>query len=329
MATETIPTNHPTNLRTPGPTTLSSIAFSIAGSVALVGNFFVVYLFKRRPQWLSKSHNRCILNLAITDILTAFSLFLIPKFIFSNGFYQVQSQNYLARELYCRIIWSHFIPFSLGVTSLYTCLVLSLERWLAVTKSLFYKNRFKPKHMNALIMASWVAGLATEFPITLGAGGVYDDPPVICHWTIKDNAKSKGVMLVLFLGQSLVPFFLIFAAYLDIFRTIKVSIRFEASAGTVNFNSLKRLKKVTQMTAIASFVLASCWLPSQLYFMVTTYSNIPTGFEHNVSMLNVLVFCNSCLNPFVYVFSNSAYRKAFKEIFNGFSIFKRGSRDAS
>lgn len=322
MVSEIIQSNNSTAVVNTGPNVLPKIAFSITGSAALVENLFVVYLFIRRPQWLSQPHNRCILSLAIIDILTALSVFFASKFIVDDSFYQVSSQSFITRELYCWVIWSQFFPYTFVVTSLYICLVLALERWLAVKKSFFYKNRFKTKHMNVLILVSWIAGVVNQILFIVSVRGVHVKASFLCHWKNDDTQASVFKRLALFLGQALVPFVLIFVAYVDIFRAIKESVKFRDAAGNENLKSLKRLKKVTQMTAIASFILVTCWLPGQTYFLLSASAYNPDDLLS--TLLNLLVFFNSCLNPFVYVFSNTTFRKAFKEHFCSFSVSRPG-----
>ena len=310
------------------PSTFSKVAYSVTASVALVGNLCVVYMFACCRKLLENPHNRCILNLALADILTALSLFSNPKFVLDETFYRVSSQTHVTRELYCRLVWSHYLPFSLGITSLYTCVVLSLERWLAVRKSFFYKNRFTTWHMNVLIMGCWIAGFASEVPVTFITIGVYDNASMICRWDMQNNLKSKVISIALFLAHSLVPFTLIFAAYVDVFRAIRASLRFVATAGSQSLSNLQRLKKVTQMTAITSFILLLCWFPCQFYFLLSTLGYAPIPLRNNPDdvhniILGVIAFSNSSLNPFIYVFSNPVFRKAFKEIFCGFSCFNR------
>ena len=181
MSSEVIQSNNETGYVAITPNTFSKVAYSVTASIALVGNLCVVYMFARRRKLLEKSHNICILNLALTDIFTALSILSNPRMVLDETFYQVSSQNYLTRELYCRIIWSKCLPFSLGITSLYIYVVLSLERWLAVRKSFSYKNRFTTWHMNVLIVGCWIAGFTTEIPVTFIATGAYDNASIICR----------------------------------------------------------------------------------------------------------------------------------------------------
>jgi hypothetical protein len=110
------------------PLTTGAILFSTQVSFSLMANFLVVFLFACRRHLLCNPHNRCILSLAITDILTSISVFTSPNFVLGENVYHPKGHNYLTRELYCRILWSNFLPFALGVTSLYTSVVLSFER---------------------------------------------------------------------------------------------------------------------------------------------------------------------------------------------------------
>ena len=112
---------------------VTKVIFSLTACFALIGNVLVLILFIRCPIWLKKTHNQCIFSLAVTDILTAISLFVVPKFLHDSDAYTVPS-SYLAREMYCPLVWSPFIPFSFGITSVYTCFVFALELCLSFVR---------------------------------------------------------------------------------------------------------------------------------------------------------------------------------------------------
>ena len=71
--------------------TVTKVIFSFTATLALVGNLMVLVLFARFPKWLKKKNYQCILNLAITDILTAISLLVVPKFVQDPDAYTVPS----------------------------------------------------------------------------------------------------------------------------------------------------------------------------------------------------------------------------------------------
>lgn len=298
--------------------TVGIILYGTETSFSLIANFVVVSLFVCCKRLLRNPHNRCILSLAITDILTSVSLLLSPDFILSEKFYKTSTHSYLTRELYCRIVWSRFLPFTLGVTSLYTSVALSFERWLAVRWSIFYKNSFKIRHMNMLIMVSWIAGITCEFPVILFTEGVYDQPTTSCRWNLSQNriaviCLSTGLLIL----QTVLPVVVVTLAYIDIFCGIRASLRFAVSARAENLNSTKRLKKITKVAAITTFVVAICWLPCSVSFFHSVLVDDTSDYPHHwfVMLVSLLTFGNSCINPCIYVFSNPELRSALKDVF--------------
>ena len=207
------------------PPLVSAILYGTIVSLSLILNFFVFLLFVCRNHLLYNPHNRCILALAITDILLSIAVLTGPDFLFGETFYNTKGHNHVKREVYCRLIWSKYLPYAIAVTSLYTSVVLSFERWLAVKRGMFYKNQFTVYHMNLLMIASWIAGIITGIPSTVLVEGVYDRPSQTCQFVL---AKSKLFNTLLptglFLLQVVVPLTLITFAYVEVFRGIKTSL---------------------------------------------------------------------------------------------------------
>lgn len=80
--------------------TTTKVIFSFVAILALIGNFMVLILFTRFPKWLKKKHYQCIINLAITDVLTAISLLVVPKFVQDPDAYPIplsKCRDYIAR----------------------------------------------------------------------------------------------------------------------------------------------------------------------------------------------------------------------------------------
>lgn len=71
------------------------------------------------------------------------------------------------------------------------------------------------------------------------------------------------------------------------------------------------------MAACATFAVVICWLPSQSYSLAAQLDHAPTETTFH-QVLNLLAFFNSCLNPILYGFTNSLFRKKFLEIFTRF-----------
>lgn len=299
------------------PLMIGAILFGGQATFSIGANLLVVFLFTCRKQLLSKPHNSCILSLAITDILTSISVLTSPNFVLGEKFYNPKGHSYLTRELYCRFLWSSWLPFALGVTSLYTSVVLSFERWLLVRRQIFYRIRFKLRHMNVLIIVSWVAAFITEVPVATFVEGVYNKPTEICRYTLdKDSVLTICLSTGKFLLQTVIPLAFITLAYFDVFRGIKTSLRFVASARAERFNGVKRLKKVTKLAAVTTFVLVICWIPSTVWYFVSLLLNDPSDDPHDpfLMFVRLLVFGNCCINPCIYVFSNPELRNTLRDM---------------
>ena len=297
---------------------VSTILYGIQGSFSLIVNLLVVLLFICRRKLLSNPHNRCILSLSVIDILTWISIFTSPTILISEHMYKPKGHSCLTREFYCRILWNKFLPFAFGLTSFYTSVVLSFERWLAVRRSIFYKIRFKTHHMNVLILAAWIAGFSSEIPMAFIVEGDYNQTTENCRYTVaQSKIPSKILPPMLFLIQAAIPLTLIILAYIDVFRGIKISLRFAVRAE--NVNNINRLKKVTKVAAITTFILVVSWLPCSLCFFVqlfVLYNPILDPSDPLIVVETFVIFSNSCINPCIYVFSNPELRNALRGVFH-------------
>ena len=296
------------------------IIFSIQASFSLIANLLVVVLFIHRTNMLRNPHYCCILSLAVTDILTSISVLTSPSYGFGEKFYSAKEYGYVARELYCRFLWSSSLLFTLGVASLYISAVLSFERWLAVRRCMFYKSRFNHRHMNALIIASYVLAFVSEVPFLIYVEGIYDHPTEICQYNflLIENSVYLCLLCGKLLFQTVLPLAFITFAYIDVFRGIRASLRFATSAGAESVNSVKRLKKVTNIAAITTFVLVVCWLPCAVWYFALLIVDDPVVkafVDRSFMFVTLLVSCNCCINPCVYVFSNPELRNALRGLF--------------
>ena len=284
--------------------------------LALSGNLLVVFLFIRNRGWLKKAHSILILMLAITDILTAICVLCVPLFIHESDVYTV-SENEFLRELYCRVVWSHYIVFSLGVTSVYLCLSLAIERWLAINKPLFYKQHMNSKRtIRLLVVIPWISGFGFESSaIVRTTGVILPDGTTSCQWNpdTSEWATRVAIAVVSFCGMILIPGILVLLAYVHILIKIKGTLKRD-SVRHQNFQKRSDrtdFKRVTLMAGLASLALLICWLPGQFYFMLSQMGYVEVHVMPH-RWLNVLALSSSGWNPIIYCFSNPQYREGFK-----------------
>ena len=296
--------------------------FACIATLALSGNLLVALLFIQNRGWLKKVHSILILMLAITDILTAICILCVPLFIHESDVYTVPENEFL-RELYCRVVWSHYIVFSLAVTSVYLCLSLAIERWLAINKPLFYKQHMNSKRAACLLaVIPWITGFVFDSSaIVWTTGVVLPNGTTSCQWKSDTSEWATRVTIAIasFCGKILIPGILVLLAYVQILVKIKgilkpLSVhRQNSNQRSENFN----FKRVTLMSGLASLALLICWLPDQFYFMLFQMGYLEIHPVPNY-WLTALAFSSSCWNPIIYCFSNPQYREGFKSELSSF-----------
>lgn len=302
--------------------------FGIIAIATLVGNTIVVVFFVKKREWLNKIHTCLLLALAIQDILTAICLLVVPRFVLPSGFYELPSHP-TYRQLYCSIIWSHYIPFALSVVTMYTCLMMAIDRWLAVLRPTSYRRYSSSKTLIASMMIlPWIAGLLLDIGTPLSAASSHvGNGSYVCilrgHVGWPQNRVARLLLTSL---RGFFPATLMVIAYTQMvmklmktrsrrLQTTNLSDATNCILSNSHHNETNySVQRITRMVFFASACVIICWLPDQVYFCLYE-TNVIKLDESTHSILHILAFLNTSLNPFLYAFSNSQYKDEFKKIF--------------
>lgn len=296
-----------------GNTWYTYLLYSLIVTVAFLGNGLVLYVLVTRPSHLKHSYNVFICSLAVTDIITAIML------IFSRFLYLPPIPDGKAsKEIYCRTIWSAWILFTLGYISIYTCLALTIERWLAVVKPHVYRA-VKRSHAIKAVALVWIVGMTVNMTTLFRVK--YSNEKKWCSWKPL-NVGNEEFPWLDFTLQSIIPFSTMIILYIHILFTLR----------RLPFMEIGRdnpLRRVTILAFAASSAMIIGWLPSRVSFMLSKFGYVDSsGVLH--FCLVMLAFSNSCVNPFLYGIYSSEFRKEYKEMFK-ISIFSSssGSKESS
>jgi somatostatin receptor 5 len=281
-----------------GNTWYTYLIYTLIVSIAILGNSLVLYIYFKKPQYLKQSYNVYICNLAVTDILTAIVL------IFSRYLYlpPPPTLSVGAKYAYCRVIWSAWIPFTLGYVSIYTCLALTVDRWLAVNRPHLYIS-LQAKYAVKAVVGVWLVGILVN--ITTIFRVKYDEEKEECGWK-KLAVGNDELPWLDFTLQSIVPFLTMIILYSHIVYSLN---RLKFVVGQQNHS----VKKVTCMALAASLALIVGWLPSRISFLLSKFGYVdPNSLFH--FCLIMLAFMNICINPFLYGIYCSQFRDDYRSI---------------
>ena len=194
--------------------------------------------------------------------------------------------------------------FTLGIVSVYTITCLSLERWFAVAKPAKYRAGFKSYRIYVMVITVWLVSFLFNAPhlfeMKLAPGNH-------CVWvSLTEGNVRKGVALVEFLGKFFIPLVITSLSFVSLWMKVKDSpALFQTNKGKAGVRLLR-------MCAIIAVVLAICWFPNQVYYLLFKFDITQMDTTaHQVTV--VMCMGNSILNPFIYCITNQSYRKHFTE----------------
>ena len=284
---------------------ISRTIFTIIAIAAFLGNGLVLgcYLKKRKRSNLTH-FDIFVINLALSDVLAGVFL-ILNRFLYLPEMPNTQPLAYL----FCTMLWGGYILFGLCYVSVYTCLALTIERWLAVVKPHMYR-RIKPKHIRMTLISVWLWAFLINSTVFISVDENLQDSK--CQW-VEPNF-GKNIFPILEISFScIIPFSIIICLYSHIVWKIRRMNNFL----TQSKNDYK--KRVTVIGLAASAALVLGWTPVKVSFMLR-YTSV--GGKHLQGPLHLvfimLALSNSFVNPILYGIYSSKFRHEYKEMMKGF-----------
>lgn len=276
---------------------LTKFVFSLIATFAFLGNSLVLYVLITRRSYLRHSYNVFIFSLAVTDVLAATFL------VFSRYLYLPPTpQAEISREIFSRIIWTAFGAFTLGYISVYTCLALTIERWLAVAKPSIYRS-IRPHHATKAVILVWIWGILLNIGVLFRA--TFSKTKQHCTWKVVNFAHDELPWVGLLL-QTIFPVTLMVIFYSHIIYTMK-------SFPNTSVSHRRSTTRATITALAASSALIIGWLPSRITFTMAKQGMVDPNGRFHYSLV-VLGFSNSCINPILYGIYSYQFRKEYKKI---------------
>uniref|UniRef100_H3AT99 G-protein coupled receptors family 1 profile domain-containing protein n=2 Tax=Latimeria chalumnae TaxID=7897 RepID=H3AT99_LATCH len=284
------------------------IIYSIIFLLGVSGNGMVIWIsgfkMKKTPSTI------WFLNLAIADfVLTVFLPFYIAQV----------SLNYhwpFGRVM-CKLCSAILVVNMYTSVFLLTC--ISIDRCASV----FYPVQMQNYRTNSLIalinLTVWVLGFVMSIPMLLFRNTYTFDNVTYClknfsyFAPVLDQKKSHSTTVIIsFLFGFLIPFFIITICYANIILRLKRK------------HNVKSNKPFRIMLAVivAFFV---CWFPYHVFSFIEIELQKPGFvFKTGMAIASCLIFLNSCINPFLYVFVGQEFKKKmwqsiFKSLENAFA----------
>ena len=283
-------------------TIVSTSLYGVLFLLGFLGNGLVIYVILRYTKMKTVT-NLYILNLSIADGLF---LMLLPMLMTT-----VMVKKWIFGEAMCKI---YFIINSINMfTGAFTLFVMAGDRFMAVCypiSSMRFRTIFVAKCACA---CTWVASFLVMFPVVLYSQTSLVRPgyyTCTIKWPDGELKSSDGYITYTSILGFVLPVFFICILYTLLLIRLK-----STGPAVISAERRRSHRKITKLVTLIIAVYIFCWLPYWMY-QIRLIAFPPKGQLPNweitlFTALTFLSYANSMLNPFLYAFTNEAFRDSF------------------
>lgn len=276
--------------------------------ITLSGNIIVclAVILDRRLRSLT---NCFIVSLAITDLLLG--LLVLPF----SAYYEL-ARKWPFGSILCNIYTS--LDVMLCTASILNLLMISLDRYFAVTTPLRYCQVVTPSRVAVGLVVIWTVSLMFSFlPIHLGwnTNGTEvqnTDPTCNMECTL---AVNRVYGLVDALLTFYIPLVIMCITYYRILKIAREQAkRINHTWGSTSMPPMVKEHKATVTLAVVLGAFVVCWFP---YFTVFTYRGVWGDSKVKGTPMSIVLwlgYANSALNPILYGTLNKDFRLAYQHL---------------
>ena len=245
---------------------------------SIIGNTLVLHAVWKTPTLRSPSMF-LLCGLALSDL--AVGAVAQPLFI-TNDLITLYRQSGAPIHMSLFLNIYNMLGFSLCGISLCTVAAISVDRLLAIQKSLLYPSIVTIPLVSRLLVVIWTACVilaSTQF------------------WHQKSLLIFMGTVICVCLCISTI-------SHVKIYQTVRhhrhaIQIQLQAvGSNTGNANNMSGLKKSAFNAFIVFLVLIICYCPYLVVYVISSFYSINDFLAR--SLASTIVFTNSSLNPFLY-----------------------------
>ncbi|KAL9980138.1 hypothetical protein ACROYT_G008684 [Oculina patagonica] len=280
-------------------TNLTSMIFYVFISLfTIFGNVLVCAAFIKDPyRQLRTLQNYYIISLGISDLLMG----IAAETLLIGTYWNDSEPVFVAHYLFAIIS---------GVSSLLNMAALSIHRYFAVNMPLNFQEVLTRRRILVSIAIIWI--YAVHFSVLPLVGWV-----------------DQNYQIYLYALGCFLPSVVIFLAYGGIFRSIRAHtqtlMQGPSMGNTALKNAISREKSTTKTMLIVLVVFLSFWFPFLLVdlIMVQCIECRTFGFHVARDVTLTLTYFSSCVNPLLYAWRVTQFRRAFIRVLGMRKIMAR------
>ena len=288
-----------------GVTILAVIIFILA----MIGNTLVIYIVFT-VNHMRSSTNTLIANMAFADLLMTIDIPYILKWLYvMNSWFGTFMGTVLCKFL-------HAVQVGSLAASVFSLVAISLDRSLAI---LFPMKKMMTRNAARFAIAmTWLGALALMLPLMITTKNIQLEGGdcMICDEYWPETMSQRVYITVLFVTAYVIPLIIIALVYcLTGLRLCRRKL-----PGHQNSTTHKKIqdlsRRATTMLITVAVIFTLSWLPLLALEMIRIYNStlfykIPVKVRFVIPWFG---YCNSAINPVLYVIFSGNYRREFYRI---------------
>uniref|UniRef100_A0A8D8WXB2 Tachykinin-like peptides receptor 99D n=1 Tax=Cacopsylla melanoneura TaxID=428564 RepID=A0A8D8WXB2_9HEMI len=283
--------------------------------VATGGNLIVIWIVLAHKRMRTVT-NYFLVNLSLADAMVS-TLNVTFNFVY------MLSSDWPFGRFYCKV--TQFVAVLSICASVFTLMAIAVDRYIAIIYPL--KPRVGRRTTLCIALGIWIGSIILSLPSFLYFTTdfiEYVDGSVrtVCYpeWPDGPNNYSRLELIynVMFM---ILTYFLPIFSMLFTYARIGKELWGSQSIGECTQRQLENIKskrRVVKMMMVVVTIFVVCWMPFQIYFLMTSYWPEITNEAYIQDIylaIYWLAMSNSMYNPIIYCWMNSRFRQGFKQFF--------------
>lgn len=248
------------------------------------------------------------LNLALADLLCCLSLPLLMVPLAQDDYWGFG-------PMACTLVKSLF--YLVMYCSIFQLVVISIDRWLMVSKPIWCQNNRRPKQAAWGCFAVWCLALLASVPHFIYTKEIKagDDKPECT--AVYSKLSAWYVTSIRFLMGFFLPFLVIVGCHWVVYK--------KAKGGGSSRGHPSRSKKTLRVIVAMVTCFFLCFLPLYVVDFINLVTPRSSPNHPKVFIAHVLTLClayfNSCLNPLLYACLGRGFKDSMSRSLRGLFTF--------
>ncbi|KAK4026776.1 probable G-protein coupled receptor 83 [Daphnia magna] len=288
-------------------TAIIATAYALVMAISLFGNLLVCYVVFRHRRLQRSITYTFLVNVALSDLLM--TCLNIP---FSVS--RVLLDHWPFGQFLCSLV--PFIQVMSVYVSSLTMAAIAVDRYRVILTPL--KRRLRPPHGLVIMAILWILASMAALPYALYSEVV----PIFTYRPLRRCQARfptpalefrRYLTLITFATQYVIPLGISGLAYGAIVRRLWMRSFVGAVTDNQRIRQDRAKRKTIQMLLVVISLFALCWLPLNVYHLVSDVGASESATRHNSTAFLIchwLAMSSVCYNPFVYCWLNANFRDA-------------------